>query len=65
MSGLKGLRELPLESVVVSYILVIDLFFHLFTGSVRWSSKERQIFRQNFRTKGKEFADLKKDVSLV
>ena len=35
------------------------------SGSVRWASKERQIFRQNFRTKGKEFAELKKDVSLT
>ena len=34
-------------------------------GSVRWASKERQVFRQNFRTKGKEFAELKKDVSLT
>ena len=34
-------------------------------GSVRWASKERQVFRQNFRTKGKEFAELKKDVSLI
>jgi len=43
-----------------------DVFvFCPIVGSVRWASKERQVFRQNFRTKGKEFAELKKDVSLT
>jgi len=38
---------------------------NVFSGSVRWASKERQIFRQNFRTKGKEFNEIKKDVSVM
>lgn len=38
------------------------MFDYHYEGSVRWASRERQLFRQNFRTKGKEFAELQKDV---
>lgn len=43
----------------------LSTVLHFIIGSVRWASKERQIFRQNFRTKGKEFSDLQKDVSFT
>lgn len=46
-------------------LTVIGILWILISGSVRWASRERQLFRQNFRTKGKEFAELQKDVCLI
>lgn len=48
-----------------SVCLCINTCSIFFSGSVRWASKERQIFRQHFRTKGKEFGELQKDVSYL
>lgn len=38
------------------------MYDYHYEGSVRWASRERQLFRQNFRSRGKEFAELQKDV---
>lgn len=46
-------------------LTVIGILWILISGSVRWASRERQLFRQNFRAKGKEFAELQKDVCLI
>lgn len=34
-----------------------------YSGSVRWTAKERLSFRQAYRTKGKFFIDIQKEVS--